>query len=138
MTQMCQHCNLPKTVCGSYALMKEPANWRARLSGKTWVCPVGGQRLFVGGERSLNWERAAALDGRSARELIHFNFQTNDPLEVNWYLYHFVGCRYSSDGRRNLSFHYASPGIIYTRRRVSTQEPYISYQLEDVLISSYS
>lgn len=123
MPTICAHCNTPESVCHSYALMKEPANWRSFLSGRTWMGPSGGHRLFVGDNPRYNWQSLAALDGWTARELIYFNFRTNDPKEINWYLYHFAGCRYSPDGRRNLSFHYARPGIIFTRHPHSTSIP---------------
>jgi hypothetical protein len=97
--------------------MKEPANWRSLLSGMMWMGPPGGHRMLVGKNTNWNWTKAASIDGCSAWDLIYYNFRTRDPLEVNWYLYHFVGCRYSSDGGVNLNFHWANPGIVFTRTR---------------------
>lgn len=56
---ICAHCNTPESVCNSYALMKEPANWRSFLSGRTWMGPVGGHRLFVGDNPRYNWQSLA-------------------------------------------------------------------------------
>lgn len=51
-----------------------------------------------------NWENIAARDGRThVWDLIRDNFQTDDPMEVNWYLQNFVGCTVSKDGK-NYSF----------------------------------
>ena len=45
-------------------------------------------------------------------DLIYFNFGTDDPREVNWYMHHYVGCWKSNDGK-NFSFMDADPGLVY-------------------------
>lgn len=51
-----------------------------------------------------NWEKIADRDGRTyVWDLIRDNFQTDDPMEVNWYLKHYVGCTVTKDGK-NYSF----------------------------------
>jgi hypothetical protein len=108
--------------CYTKAFMTEPSNWKSLLnSSGHWTGPAGGHkyRVFTGndGKSWDNWGTVAAKDGwADARDLISYNFNTKDPKEVNWYLYHFVGCKVSTDGNRNLSFKYAKPGIIYTRK----------------------
>lgn len=98
--------------------MKEPAGWRGLRNG-----PAGSHPYRVGS--SVNWSSVASSDGWSARDLIYYNFRTYDPREINWYLYHFVGCRHSEDGNRNLTFRNASPGLIYTRTKIA--KPTSSY-----------
>src|ERR671917_594000 len=51
-----------------------------------------------------NWGTAAGRNGLpDAWDLIIFNFRTDSPEEVNWYLNHIVGCIHSNDGK-NFSF----------------------------------
>lgn len=38
------------------------------------------------------WELSRSVGRENPWDLIIFNFQTQDPLEVNWYLHHAVGC----------------------------------------------
>jgi hypothetical protein len=45
-------------------------------------------------------------------DLIWFNFDTDEPREVNWYMPYYVGCWQSNDGK-NFSFRDADPGIVY-------------------------
>jgi hypothetical protein len=110
----CSLCG-PSSACSSFALMKEPKDWRGLLSGKTWPGPAGGYPLYVGGDPTMNWWKVASADGWAPWDLIQYNFGTRNPEEVNWYLYHFLGCRHSNDGHKNLSFQAAQPGIIYTK-----------------------
>lgn len=81
-------------------LMKPPAapiSWNNGNFG-----PKGYYPYFV--KTGDNWENVATRDGRThAWDLIRDNFQTNDPMEVNWYLQNFVGCTVSKDGK-NYSF----------------------------------
>lgn len=140
MSKTCSYCQRPAALCHATALMKEPPYWRGLLHG-----PAGGFSFRVDG--SDNWGSVAAQDGWSARDLIYYNFRTHDPREINWFLYHFVGCRHSQDGK-NLTFRNARPGIIYTRRKstgYSGVAPttafsfnYSKIVLEDVMVSSYS
>jgi len=75
---------------------------------------------MAGGSNMHNWRSVAGADGwASPWDLIAYNFNTRDPREVNWFLYHFVGCRHSNDGNKNLSFWHANPGVIYTRNNLN-------------------
>jgi hypothetical protein len=59
------------------------------------------------------WDLAAKVDRHSNPwDIIIYNFETEDPLEVNWYLHHAVGCWKSDDGA-NFSFASADPGKLY-------------------------
>ncbi len=116
----CPYCSAGD--CYTKAIMTEPPNWKSLLnSSGHWTGPAGGHKFRVvtakDGKSWENWGTVATKDGWSdARDLIAYNFKTKDPKEVNWYLYHFVGCKTSNDGNKNLSFKYANPGIIYTRK----------------------
>lgn len=49
-----------------------------------------------------------------AWDLIFFNFGTEDPRKVNWYLRHYVGCWASAPDGRNFAFtSYDEPGFVY-------------------------
>jgi len=58
------------------------------------------------------WDLAAEVDRRNPWDIIIYNFETEDPLEVNWYLHHAVGCWKSYDGA-NFNFVSADPGKLY-------------------------
>lgn len=59
------------------------------------------------------WDLAAKVDRHSNPwDIIIYNFETEDPLEVNWYLHHAVGCWKSDDGA-NFNFASADPGKLY-------------------------
>lgn len=66
-----------------------------------------------------DWWKLAAKDqvkaaGLNALQLCAFNFKTSVPAEINWYLYHKVGCRKATPDRKNFMFHSdAAPGIVY-------------------------
>ena len=52
--------------------------------------------------------------GMGASDLCFFNFKTRRPSEINWYLYHKVGCRQVTRDGSNYMFSAGdSPGIIY-------------------------
>jgi hypothetical protein len=52
--------------------------------------------------------------GVSSYDLCFFNFKTREPGEINWYLYHKVGCRHTTRDTLNYVFTLADdPGIIY-------------------------
>lgn len=118
MSKTCSMCG-PGAACHTFALMDEPGDWRGRLSGKTWPGPAGSYAFRVGGSAVQNWHSVASYEGWSPWDLIYYNFGTRNAREVNWYLYHFVGCRISNDGNKNLSFHHSNPGIIYTRKNLN-------------------
>ena len=57
---------------------------------------------------------AVKAAGMSARDLCVYNFKTKNPSEINWYLYHKVGCRKGTRDGKNLTFTSADrPGIVY-------------------------
>lgn len=73
--------------------------------------PPGGMAYRV--KDNDNWESVASKLGIDAKALIFYNFQTNNPEEVNYYLEHNVGCTHASPDGWNYSFRGAIPGIIY-------------------------
>lgn len=63
------------------------------------------------------WNLARKYDRENPWDIIIYNFGTEDPWEVNWYLHHAVGCWRSSDDK-NFSFDNAktadgNPGVMY-------------------------
>lgn len=61
-----------------------------------------------------DWGSVARKFGVGVKELIYFNFLTDDPDEVNWYLRHHTGCKKVSPSGNNWMFsNNANPGIIY-------------------------
>jgi hypothetical protein len=61
-----------------------------------------------------DWASVAKDFNVKVDDLIYFNFHTNEPEEVNWYLRRNTGCNVSNDGERNWAFSSsADPGIIY-------------------------
>jgi hypothetical protein len=60
-----------------------------------------------------SWVAVAARFQIDPKALIHANFETGVPAEVNWYLHHYVGCNRTTRDGRNWRFSgSASPGII--------------------------
>ncbi len=52
--------------------------------------------------------------GVSSYDLCYFNFKTRTPAEINWYLYHKVGCRHVTRDHANYMFSMADdPGVVY-------------------------
>ena len=61
-----------------------------------------------------DWASVAAQYNVKVDDLIYFNFHTNVPEEVNWYLRRNTGCNVSNDGGLNWAFSSsADPGFIY-------------------------
>jgi hypothetical protein len=61
-----------------------------------------------------DWASVAAQYDVNVNDLIYFNFHTNVPEEVNWYLRRNVGCNVSNDGGINWAFSSsADPGLVY-------------------------
>lgn len=61
-----------------------------------------------------DWASVAKQYNVNVDDLIYFNFHTNVPEEVNWYLRRNVGCNVSNDGGLNWAFSSsADPGVIY-------------------------
>jgi hypothetical protein len=58
---------------------------------------------------------------KSASDLCYFNFKTRNPREINWYLYHKVGCRQVTHDGKNYMFSShdrwtkdaTTPGVVY-------------------------
>lgn len=52
--------------------------------------------------------------GMSSDDLCYFNFKTRIPSEINWYLYHKVGCRHVTRDHKNYVFSMSDdPGVVY-------------------------
>ena len=51
--------------------------------------------------------------GMSPKALLQFNYKTEHPPHINYYLKHNVGCKVASPDGKNYSFTNASPGVIY-------------------------
>lgn len=67
---------------------------------------------FVGGSVEMNWWSLARIVGRdNPWDLIIYNFQTEDPREVNFYMRTLLGCNKLYEN--NFVFFEADPGIIY-------------------------
>jgi len=66
-----------------------------------------------------SWDKLAQRQdmrnaGVSSNDLCYFNFKTRHPAEINWYLYHKVGCRHATRDHANYMFSQAdSPGVVY-------------------------
>jgi hypothetical protein len=61
-----------------------------------------------------DWASVAAQYNVKVDDLIYFNFHTNVPEEVNWYLRRNTGCNVSNDDGLNWAFSSsADPGLIY-------------------------
>lgn len=74
--------------------------------------PAGGTPFRV--KNGDNWESVARAAGVPVWDLIHFNFHTRKPDEVNWYLRRNVGCRKTTaDGKNYVFSSDASPGLVY-------------------------
>ena len=83
-----------------------------------------------------SWRSVATKWHFDARELIYYNFNTNDPAEVNWYLSHRVGCNTPTPDGLNWMFSpSANPGIIYISLGLAGHEFRVRGEIE---ISSFS
>ncbi len=51
--------------------------------------------------------------GMTSKALLQFNFNTDYPQYINYYLHHNVGCKVPTPDGKNYTFTNASPGIIY-------------------------
>jgi len=61
-----------------------------------------------------SWLSVAAKFKMTPAALIEFNFKTQDPAEINWYLRRNVGCRkQTADGKNWMFSSNAGPGVIY-------------------------
>jgi len=64
--------------------------------------PAGGSPYSV--QDGDSWVSLAGRWGVDAKSLIDFNFKTNDPAEVNWYLSHWTGCNQATPDGFNWAF----------------------------------
>jgi hypothetical protein len=60
-----------------------------------------------------DWASVATKFKMTVRDLIIFNFGTERPGEINWYLHHYVGCPQTQDKRNRVFCSSANPGYIY-------------------------
>lgn len=87
--------------------------------------PPGGVRYSV--KDGDSWESVASSNGLDVRTLVFFNYYTNNPDEVNWYLRRNAGCQKLSRDGKNWAFSSsAKPGIIYLYPRS------ISFDAEEI------
>jgi hypothetical protein len=86
--------------------------WTASPDLPAWP-PVPFRDVYpVGNRAGANWQTVASNWSVDVADLIWFNFGTNDPRRINWYLHYYVGCHKSNDGK-NFSFREADPGLVY-------------------------
>jgi hypothetical protein len=71
-----------------------------------------------------DWHTVAKAHGIPVQDLIHFNFHTRNPAEINYYLRVNVGCTKSTRDRKNWMFTSdASPGVIYLPPKADRPSP---------------
>ena len=71
-----------------------------------------------------SWHKLARRYNMDPWDLIHLNFKSRDPAEVNWYLRAYVGCTKASGDRRNWMFSSdAEPGIVHVPMRAMEMPP---------------
>ena len=95
------------------AISHEP---KPRPSELDYVPP--GSRPYKVTPHDTWWTLADRPDvkfsGMSALDLCYFNFNTRKPPEINWYLFHKVGCRRTTRDGSNYVFSAADhPGTVY-------------------------
>lgn len=64
-------------------------------------------------KRLEDWKTVATDFKVNVEYLIYYNFQTNNPDIVNWYLKHYVGCTKTRDGLNWAFSPDMNPGLIY-------------------------
>jgi hypothetical protein len=85
----------------------------SKPGGKLAEWPPAGYRGFYRVKTGESWQSVSlGYLVPDVWDLIAFNFRTENPREVNWYMHHYVGCWKSNDGK-NFSFTDADPGFIY-------------------------
>jgi hypothetical protein len=90
--------------------MAKPLRTEKRPPKEAPFPPAGGiPYKVVDGD---TWGSVAKKFTLDVMKLIHFNFQTNDPGEVNWYLREKVGCQLNDGNNWKFSAS-AVPGYIY-------------------------
>jgi len=95
-----------------------PGNETPSKQLKDWPPPNSIPRPVGGlsgppGTPDDTWESVARQYNLDVHQLIYFNFNTNNPKEVNWYLHTYIGCNTPSPSGWNWTFKGAKPGIIY-------------------------
>ena len=81
-------------------------------------------RYRVGRKKGESWVTIAEDFRLDPWRLIKFNFLTEDPDEVNWYLREYVGCKDMTQDRNNWKFSArAEPGVIYVPRTAHRADP---------------
>lgn len=64
------------------------------------------------------WTLQKSFGLRDPWDLIRYNFETENPAEVNWYLREYVGCtKVTADGKNYCFSSSATPGLLYLPRR---------------------
>jgi len=75
------------------------------------------------------FKKIADKFGMDVKELIRYNFNTNTPAVVNWYLYHNIGCREETSDKKNFMFSSKDKkkgtGRIYIPNAVAEMPPLI-------------
>lgn len=84
-------------------LVRKPALLPSELA---YVPEHGETHIVASGE---SWWTLAELPRvrtlhQTASDLCYYNFRTRDPQEINWYLYHRVGCRRVTRDGKNYMF----------------------------------
>lgn len=88
-----------------------PHDWGLKAGGKPYR---PHDHLPYGVPDQEDWESVARKFQVDVKYLIYFNFMTDSPDEVNWYLRHYVGCvKVSPSGNNWMFSNGANPGIIY-------------------------
>lgn len=68
------------------------------------VYPPSNPKAQVEAKEGMSWADIGAPEGRSAWEIIYYNFRTFNPKHVNWYMWHYLGrTKLAKDGI-NLTF----------------------------------
>lgn len=80
--------------------LKEPYRKKPDPLRKPW--PPPDYKLKKEVTLADNWDTLAA--GRDPWRIILYNFKTHNPDEVNWYLYHRIGCRAVTPDGKNYRF----------------------------------
>jgi hypothetical protein len=100
--------------------------------------PLGKKR-----DKPENFRTIAADHALDAKDLIRYNFLTNDPKTVNWYLAHYVGCTTLSDGGKSYSFagvvhdEKANRGVIFIPRFGESAKDYAN-RIGERVVENYN
>lgn len=82
--------------------MKEPKRKEPARKRVPWPPADADRKREV--NLNDNWWTLAKELGRDPWDLIVYNFDTRDPDEVNWYLYHWINCRAVTPDGKNYRF----------------------------------